>query len=213
MPASLKSYKLQRFMQGQPLLDQITADRLNAILDAIEANRPIFGTNIQGTATPNGTIIRAKPQAPTQQQPPEISFAFKRQSGVDEDDNPVLQVLIKDGKINGEFPDGMGFGEYALTIPDGAGDIWAGVTFDPDTLEITSRFLDSGTFPEPPDFGTFYIYLGFAFLDGGGKFQVHNTYVGDINFELVYGAFNGQPAILPVQVFAPWTVVPPPEDE
>lgn len=125
-------------------------------------------------------------------------------------------VLVADGKINGEFPSGMGTGDYVLEIPDpGDGIIYAIVTFDALTLAIDSRSLavtSSGSFPDDTlttTTGTLNIQIGFTYLNGE-TMVVRNNIIGDINFALVYGSYNSAPAILPVAKYADWLAVPPP---
>lgn len=127
-------------------------------------------------------------------------------------DTPNNRVKVFDGKINGDYPIGMGFGNYILDLsnPEDA-IIYAGITFNPTTLVITSRFLGESTasaFPESrvesATEGFIYWQLGFTFFDGNGTFTVWQTMLGNIDFELVYGSFNGRPALLPVTTQPGW---------
>jgi hypothetical protein len=54
-----REFSLKPFEAGKPLLPQVTADRMNAILDGVARNRVEFGDNITGQRTPGGTILRA----------------------------------------------------------------------------------------------------------------------------------------------------------
>jgi hypothetical protein len=139
---------------------------------------------------------------------PKITFICSDVS-VAEGDPPVVsnKVHVADGEINGELPAGMGAGNFVLDLTDPTDQfIYAYVTFDPETLAITSRTVaatDVGSMPESrvDEGGGFLVYiLAEAFMDDNvpPKFQVVNRRVGDINFELVYGSLNGQPALLPV---------------
>ena len=49
--------KLPRFKAGQPLLDQVTAERLNDILAMIEACRLQNGVGYMLNRSPNGTTF------------------------------------------------------------------------------------------------------------------------------------------------------------
>lgn len=120
------------------------------------------------------------------------------------------KLRVTDGKIKGEFPSGMGFGNYVLTIPDPSdGIVYALATFDPVTLALTSRSLGVSTAAAMPesrvdeDGGFLYWQIGFAYMDGE-SFKFLNTRVGDINFELAYGALNGKPALIPVESGPGW---------
>lgn len=122
------------------------------------------------------------------------------------------KVKVFDGKINGVFPSGMGFNNYVLTLSTPADSlIYAGTTFDPRTLELNSRFLDvkkAADFPESrvesDSAGFLYWLLGFTYIDAQGAFKIVNVKTGDINFQLVYGSQNGQPALLPVNSDPGW---------
>jgi hypothetical protein len=209
--------ELKDVKAGDDVADVASSTRINAIQEAIRCL--VRGDNIN-----TGPNVLKKTQAgfvtlsgqPSGRRgggrPIDLAFAFTPTSIVNEANETVNGVLIRDGKINGEFPSGMGFGDYILWMSTSYMDIWAGITFDTDTLEITSRWLDSGTFPTVPvpeeEFGTTYFYLGFAYVEDGQTSHVLNTYAGDINFELIYGAFNSMPALLCVQTFSPWMPVP-----
>lgn len=115
------------------------------------------------------------------------------------------KVKVFDGKIfdgsTGAFPSGMGTGNYIIDLPNPEDQIiYAGVTFTPSTLALTSRFLGVSTsfdFPEArvdEDGGFLYYKLGFTYF-AGSVFTIWQTYMGDISTELIYGAFAGQPAL------------------
>lgn len=127
---------------------------------------------------------------------------------------PVVtnKVLIADGKINGALPSGMGTGDYILTLATPTDSlIYAGVTFNPTTLAITSRFLGVSTaaaYPESrtesPTSGFLYWLLAFTFVTADGAFKVVNVRVGDIYVAFAYGAQDGAPALLPIPSEQGW---------
>lgn len=135
---------------------------------------------------------------------PDITF-FLSDATVTEGDPPALsnKVFVADGKIDGAFPAGMGTSEYILDLPSPADSlIYAGVTFNPTTLAITSRFLGvsgSGDFPEPRveslTEGFLYWLLGYTFFDVDDAFRIVMVRTGDIHTELIYGADAGKPAL------------------
>lgn len=145
-----------------------------------------------------------------------VSFLMSDASTV-ENNVTVNKVAILDGKINGEFPTGMGAGDLVLTMTNPANaTVFAGATFDPTSLTLTSRFVQISPTDTPPesrideDGGFLYWQLGFTFLDDDGNFQIYQTRLGDINFELVYGELNAAPALLPVESGPGWLEVPTP---
>lgn len=123
----------------------------------------------------------------------------------------TFKVLILDGKINGTFPSGMGFGNYKLTVPTQATYmILAGVTFNPTTLLETSRFLEIDLPAAVPESrvesataGFLYWQIGFVYFTAG-KMIIWQTWLGDINFAFSYGAYNGKPALLPIHSNPGW---------
>jgi hypothetical protein len=134
---------------------------------------------------------------------PDITF-FLSDASTSDGDVVSNKVFVADGKINGEFPDGMGTSEYILDLADPADSlIYAAVTFDPTTLAITSRFLGvsgSGDFPESrvedATHGFLYWLLGFTFFDADDAFRIVMKRVGDIEVIFSYGAVSGQPALI-----------------
>lgn len=209
-----REFNFEPFKANEPILDQLTATRLNAMLDGINRNRVEFGDNITGTRAPGGTIVRAKFNPATAENPTDYSFRFMDATEV-VDGEASNKVLVLDGKINGTLPAGMGSDEYVLDLdtPEDSC-IYAGATFDPDTLAITSRFLGVSTASAYPESrideggGFLYWLLGFTYFDGDGTFRMRNTLLGDINFELVYGSMNGAPALLPVFAGPGWLDIP-----
>jgi hypothetical protein len=78
------SYNIPRFVRGENLLDQLTADRLNALIDAIELNRPQPGVGIVIPArTAGGTVIEA----------------VRHSSGSSDDAHP-FKIILKPGSSN-----------------------------------------------------------------------------------------------------------------
>ena len=63
MPDAFDS--LPSFNKGEPLSTAITADKLNAIVRAIRALRPMSGTGVLVKTSPNGTVMSAMVSADT----------------------------------------------------------------------------------------------------------------------------------------------------
>jgi hypothetical protein len=118
-------------------------------------------------------------------------------------DVTINKVAVTDGEIDKVLPDGMGAGDFSLTIIDPTDVyVYAYVLFNPSTLAITSRTVTYSNIVDVPESRVetettgFLVYvLAEAFMDDAGLFQVTNRRVGDIGVELIYGAVNGQPAL------------------
>jgi hypothetical protein len=200
-----QSVDIPPFKAGEPLLKQLTAARLNAMIDAIKRNGVQFGDNITGQRTPGGTIIRAKFNPSGAGEDPDITF-FLSDASTSEGDPPVVtnKVFVADGKISGAFPSGMGTSEYIIDLADPSDSIiYAGITFNPTTLSIDSRFLgaaSSGDFPlsriDDTTHGFAYWQLGFTFFDVDDVFRIVMSRVGDIEVIFSYGAVSGLPALI-----------------
>lgn len=140
-----------------------------------------------------------------------VSFALS-DATITVDGEPSNRVLVNDGKINGTFPSGMGFGNYILDLVDPSDSlIYAGVTFNPTTLAENSWFLGvsgSGDFPESriesATEGFLYWLLGFTYFDDGGNFVVWNDRLGSIHFAFTYGVTNGARGLLPIDTGPGW---------
>lgn len=216
-------YNFKPFEAGKPLLPQLTAERLNGLVDAINRNRPEFGDNITGQRTPAGVILRAKFQPSAANTDPDLAF-FMSDATTTEGDPPEVsnKILINNGKINGEFPTGMGTEDYVLDVDDPSDClIHLLVTFDPDTLEILSRDIATSTAAAFPDdgfdlptegVGQFAQMLGFTYFDSDDDFRIHQVYVGDLNFKIIYGQNNGKASALVVPCYSDWMDIPDPPD-
>jgi hypothetical protein len=172
-------------------------------------HRPLGGVGMLLRETEEGTLHSSLstpggPEGAAAAADPDITF-FLSDATTSDGDPPVTtnKVFVADGKISGEFPSGMGTGEYILDLDDPADAlIYAGVTFDPTSLAITSRFLGvsgSGDFPESRvdavDGGFLYWLLGFTFFDEDDAFRIVMNRTGDIEVIFSYGGNNGQPAL------------------
>lgn len=105
------------------------------------------------------------------------------------------KIVILDGDINGELPDGMGADNYTLSVSTD-GWIWAVISYDTTTFEITSRSLDFGADVPVNTFGTLYATVAFfAVIDPGGGGQLFtiptNRHCGDINVSIRRVILNG----------------------
>lgn len=95
-----QGFSFKKFEAGKPLLDQLTAERLNAMLDAIDRNRPKPGDNMTSTATPGGVILRAQPGGEGGGSSPHPFKVTKGPTSEDED----AKVFIRTGAVLGVIP-------------------------------------------------------------------------------------------------------------
>jgi hypothetical protein len=96
-----RSFNFPKFKAGEPLLPQLSAERLNAIIDALDRNRVEFGDNVTGQRTPGGTIVRANAKGGGG----DGDFPFQLTIGKRPADPTLYRVRISDGKVNNEWPD------------------------------------------------------------------------------------------------------------
>lgn len=196
-----------RFIDNPGAIPKVTIVPASPLLDqprgSITKNIPSdpFGTTFQEVSSSSqGTNLQ-------------VAFALSNASS-STGDPPVTTYKAKifDGKVNGQYPTGMGFNNYVLTVPN-PNDclIYVGITFNPTTLAITSVFAATSTaaaYPESrvetPSSGFLYYLIGFTFLDVHNAFHVVNARLGNINFVLIYGSQNGNPALLPVDSEPGW---------
>jgi hypothetical protein len=120
----------------------------------------------------------------------------------------TIDIHVGYGEINDTPPDGMtGADDYLFTIPGAADgtEFYAVITYDTDTLAITSRSLAFDFAVPDSTFGTLYVPLGFVditYTDGKiTEVNPHNRQCGDIVIAFIYGAFNGAPAIFTLRQY------------
>ena len=90
----------------------------------------------------------------------------------------ATQVEVAFGTINGRVPDGMILGTpYILAVSD-SGYIYAGVTYDPNTLEMdesaSSVFLEFSTTIKPQETTVVRALLGVITMSGGAITDIHS---------------------------------------
>ncbi len=120
----------------------------------------------------------------------------------------TIDIHVGYGEINDTPPDGMtGADDFILTIPGAADgtEVYAIITYDTDTLDITSRTLAFDFSVPDPTFGVIYWPIGFIDItyntDGSiDKVNPHNRQCGDMKFEFGLIPFNGAPGIAPIVV-------------
>jgi hypothetical protein len=215
----MAGYNLKPFRAGEPLLKQLTAARMNGLIDAINRSNIIFGDNVYGQRTPGGAIVKVR--FPTGESfDMEVSFLLIDASAVGEDDEISNKVRVYTGYVNSELPTDMVIDEdFIVDIenPDVKTFIVVEITYDVPSLTVTSADInqyavgdlpEDGIDPDNHDQGSFFVELGFTYIDEDGDFRVIQTHLGDIDFELIYTLRNSVQALLAVPAYSAFMDVP-----
>lgn len=138
-------------------------------------------------------------------------YSFKSVNASD-DDGP--KVLVFDGLVgtpsDNELPSGMGSDNYTLDVSDGD-EIYVGITYDTDTFEITSRFLDVGETPDNEFGANYFKIIDVSVVDNGdgtSTTTASNAICGDIIFDLKYMIINGVLSVQAIPVYGDAVEVP-----
>jgi hypothetical protein len=96
------------FSSGRPLLSEVTADKLNAILSEIKRNRPVVAAPLSARVTGDGTHISIKvppggASTPATPQPWDI-IATPDPDADPEDENPSYIITVLPGTLTGFLP-------------------------------------------------------------------------------------------------------------
>ncbi|CAN5463251.1 hypothetical protein BH20VER3_BH20VER3_00980 [soil metagenome] len=117
----MKNFQLSPFKTGEPLLAQLSAERMNAILDAVDRVTPLSGQNTRVQVTPGGRLIHAQPAGQTGAAAKTPFLVFKT-SDNSVPPYPILKLVP--GKIAGIVPTLNAGGTNAagakLDVPDDA---------------------------------------------------------------------------------------------
>lgn len=161
------------FSSGRPLLSEVTADKLNAILAEIKRNRPVVLYPLSARVGGDGTVISIEKQAKGSSSTPATTQPWDLQARVDpdaapEDANPPYLVRVRPGTLNGILPTNWDIEEEVA----GTGLIYAKAVVATDGEAITGvTIVINGTAPavqEPVEFGiaTAVEYLFGLFSEG-----------------------------------------------
>ena len=97
------------FSPGRPLLSEVTADKLNAILAEIKRNRPVVASPLTARVSGDGTYIslgklpQGGTSTPATIQPWDL-LAQVDPDADPEDENPPYLVRVRPGTLNGILP-------------------------------------------------------------------------------------------------------------
>jgi hypothetical protein len=150
-----------RFLPNRPLLRELSADRLNTILQEIKRNKPKGERGITVRQDGNQTWIGLA--APTPRIPqPTHPFQLTQVSGENPD---AVYARVRYGTVNGERPEGMSVADeppYVIELTVNTGYIFLGATIAEETFEITSLWIDHAEeMPEEEEAGfEFYLEIG-----------------------------------------------------
>jgi hypothetical protein len=107
-----------RFLSGRPLLRELSADRLNTILQEIKRNKPKGERGITVRQDGTGTYIGLAASLPRGGGTPTASHPFKIASVQDPDNEDQYLVTVQPGTINSLLPtnllDGENLEEFVL---------------------------------------------------------------------------------------------------
>ena len=159
------------FQSGRPLLSELTADKLNRILDEIKRNRPLVSAPLSARVTGDGTHISIKKSVgggtATAREPWDL-LAQVDPDADPEDENPPHLVRVRPGTLNGILPTnwdeefecaGTGL-HYAKAVIATDGQSITGVTIEIDTTAPTVQVPQEFGIANPVE------YLFGLFLEG-----------------------------------------------
>jgi hypothetical protein len=149
MVVTMSDFAQIRFQPNRPLLRELSADRLNTILQEIKRNKPKGERGITVRQDGTGTYIglaaslpRGGTSAPTTRQPWDL-IARVDPDADPEDESPPYLVRVQPGTLNGILPSnwdeefecaGTGL-HYAKAVIATDGQAITGVTIEVDTTE------------------------------------------------------------------------------
>jgi len=160
------------FSSGRPLLSEVTADKLNAILAEIKRNRPVVFAPLTSSVTGDGTYI-SMGKLPQGSSTPATIQPWDLQARVDpdadpEDATPPYLVRVRPGTANGILPSNW---DEEFEYP-GTGLFYAKAVIATDGEAVTGvSIVINGTAPtvqQPVEFGIQnpVRYLFGLFLEG-----------------------------------------------
>jgi hypothetical protein len=146
------------FSPGRPLLSEITADKLNAILAEIKRNRPVVAYPLTARVGGDGTYISMGKLPQGGSSTPATIQPWDLQARVDpdanpEDTNPPYLVRVRPGTANGILPTNWDIEEECA----GTGLFYAKAVIATDGEAITGVTIEIDATPpavqEPVEFG------------------------------------------------------------
>lgn len=182
-----------RFQPNRPLLKEITAERLNAVLVEIKKNRPKGERGItvrqSGDATFIGLAANFDGKATTTIRPFELQVV-----NVSETATPDWRVRVYASTLAGGSATDIGFAEgddppYLLNAE--AGVVQAALTID-ETGVVTSRWIEIVPQLEEDTDTEFHVEIG-TVTEQDGDFTVSNSRYGPIDANICRDWFSNPP--------------------
>jgi hypothetical protein len=186
-----------RFQPNRPLLRELSADRLNTILQEIKRNKPKGERGITVRQDGTGTYIGLAASLPRgggtstpTTRPFELSIV-----DVSETETPEWKVRVLPSTLAGGSSTDLGFAfaddpPYLLTAEEGV--LQGGITIDEEGA-VTSRWLEIVEQLSADTETNFHVEIGTVQALEGGGFDVTNSRYGPIDANICRDWFSNPP--------------------
>jgi len=185
-----------RFLPNRPLLRELSADRLNTILQEIKRNKPKGGRGITVRQDGTGTYIglAASPPRGVTSTPTTRPFQLSVVD-VSETETPEWKVRVLPSTLAGGSSTDLGFAladdpPYLLTAEEGI--VQGGITIDA-TGAITSRWLEIVEELSADTNTEFHVEIGTVQEPEENVFEVSNSRYGPIDANVCRDWFSNPP--------------------
>lgn len=214
--------QLDHVDSGQHVCEVASSARMNAIQQIIRmlvmGENIMEGPNIRKDSSQGKLILSADPAGDSGRGGKKLDLPFVLSLIGSEITVGDTSIRVRDGKVNGEFPEGMGEDDFLILEVGDLSDclVYVKCVHDVESLDLTSLDVltaTSGTFPVnivSETEITINVLIGFTYITEEGRTVVMNSFVGDIDYNLVYGAHNGIESVVAVQRFTDWMELPEP---
>jgi hypothetical protein len=185
-----------RFQPSRPLLKEVSAERLNAILTEIKRNKPVGERGITVRQSGDRTYIGLAAKMTGGTSTPATTRPFQLSTvneGTSED--PDWKVRVLPSTLAGGSSTDLGFAladdpAYLLTAEEGI--VQGGITID-ETGEITSRWLEIVEELSADTNTEFHVEIGSVQELEDGGFDVTNSRYGPIDANVCRNWFSNPP--------------------
>jgi hypothetical protein len=186
-----------RFLPNRPLLRELSADRLNTILQEIKRNKPKGERGITVRQDGTGTYIGLAASLPrggatstTTARPFQLSVV-----DASETETPEWKVRVLPSTLAGGSSTDLGFAladdpPYLLTASEGI--VQGGITINT-SGQVTARWIEIVEELDEGNSTTAYVEIGTVQALEGGGFSVSNSRYGPINANICRNWFSSPP--------------------